>query len=333
MRIKRFNAWQLVSLLTTAVLVLIISPLSAQDTPPPYKDLVRVVIDQAYSYGNFTALDTVFAPDYVRHPSETDRDAFKTAIVALRAAVPDLTATLDLLIQEDKYVVARFHMQGTFTQTFVTPNALPVVPNNLPVQFVVNSIYRFNDEGLIVEEWNGFDNLSFLGQMGTIPAPPTKPEITLNYPDLVMTGLEIQNKTIAQQYFDAINQANFGILDTSFKGDFLAHNPFGSLDRSGLSEDWLRLRGALPDLNVSVNLMLSEGNWAAALYTMHGTFTNSFVNADGSSIPPTGNTLELPVVILFRFEQAGLVAESWELYDSLNFLTQLGLITMVSASS
>lgn len=328
-----FNLSRCISVLVSSITILTCYTTLAQDTPPPYKDLVRVVVDQAYTFGNFTAMDTVFASDYIRHPGETDRDAFKTSVVALRAAVPDLTATLDLLLQESSYVVARFHMQGTFTQTFVTPNALPVAPNNQPVQFVVNSIYRFDENGLIVEEWNGFDNLSFLGQMGTIPAPAKKPEIVLNYPDLVLTGLEIQNKMIAQQYFDAINQGDFTVLDTAFKGDFLAHNPFGSLDRPGFSDDWLRLRGALPDLNVSVDLLLSEGNWTAALYTMRGTFTHNFINTDGSTIQPTGNVLELPVIILFRFEQQGLVAESWELYDSLSFLTQLGLITVVSSGS
>ncbi|MBL8162942.1 MAG: ester cyclase [Anaerolineae bacterium] len=299
---------------------------AAQDDSSSYRDVVRVLIDQTYSYGTVDILDTVLAADYIRHPGSTDITGAKAGIVALRAAVPDLTASIDLLLQEDRYVVARFHMVGTFTQPFAVQEGAAVTPNNQPVQFVVNSIYRFNDDGLIAEEWNGFDNLTFLGQMGVIPTPASRPETVLNYPDLVMTGREIQNKAIVEDYFAAINSGDFSILDSQFKGDFQSHNPFGKLDRPGLAADWQRLKGALPDLTVSIDLLLSEGNWAAVVYTMRGTFSSSFVNANQSAIAPTGRSLELPVVILFRFEQEGLVAESWELYDSLSFLTQLGLL-------
>jgi predicted ester cyclase len=314
------------ALILTAILLLLAFHVAAQDAAISYRDWVRVMIDQTYSYGTVDMLDTLLAADYVRHPGATNITGVKAGIAALRAAVPDLTATIDLLLQEDRYVIARFHMTGTFTQGFAVQDGAAVNPNNQPVQFVVNSIYRFNDDGLIAEEWNGFDNLTFLSQMGVIPAPANKPETVLNYPDLVMTGREIENKVIIQDYFAAINAGDFSILDTQFKSDFLSHNPFGMLDRPGLAADWQRLRGALPDLMVSLDLLLSEGNWAAALYTMRGTFSSSFVSADQSTIAPTGRALELPVIMLFRFEQQGLVAESWELYDSLSFLTQLGLL-------
>lgn len=303
---------------------------AAQDIQTSYKDTVRLIIDQTYNQGDFTTVNATFAPDFIRHPGESNQKGFMISVLSLRAAFPDMVATLDLLIQEQNYVAARLHLVGTFTNEYVTPDTLPVAPTYQPVQLVVNNIYRFNDTGQIAEEWDGFDNLSFLGQLAAIPAPATKPEVALNYPDVVLTGLEEQNKTIIRSYIDGINRADFGMLDSSFKYDFTAHNPFGSFDRSGLASDWSRLRGALPDLSVMLDLLISEGNWAAGVYTMRGTFTGAFVNVDGSPVPATGAVLQLPVVILFRFEQAGLVAESWELYDSLHFLTQLGLITIVS---
>lgn len=310
-------------------LLLFAIPTAAQEVAP-YKDLVKIIVDQSYNLGDFTLVDASFAPDFIRHPGESNLDSFKISALSLRAALPDLTATIDLVLQESSTVFIRFHLVGTFTNEFVSPDALPVAPTNQPVQVVVQAIYRFNEGGQIAEEWDGFDNLSFLGQMGAIPAPANLPEINILYPDLVQTGLETQNKTYAQWYIDAINQNNFTPLDTTFKFDYIAHNPFGSFDRAGMTADWQRLRGAMPDLTVSTDIALSEGNWAASVYTMRGTFTGNYTNADGSSVPPTNQPLQLDVVALFRFEQQGLVAESWELYDSLSFLTQLGVITVVA---
>jgi hypothetical protein len=38
--------------------------------------------------------------------------------------------------------------------------------------------------------------------------------------------------------------------------------------------------------------------------------------------------LDLTVITFYRFDQQGLIAESFELYDALSFLTQLGLLTI-----
>jgi len=135
---------------------------------------------------------------------------------------------------------------------------------------------------------------------------------------------------LIQGYFDAFNQGNLDIINTAFKDDFTAHNPFGSLDRTGMSGDLSRLRGALPDLKENLTHLITEGNWTVALYTLQGTFTAPYVNQDGSSVPATGKTLTLPAITFFRFDQQGLVAESFETYDSLSFLTQLGLITVTA---
>jgi hypothetical protein len=70
-----------------------------------------------------------------------------------------------------------------------------------------------------------------------------------------------------------------------------------------------------------------------ALYHLRGTFSGNYVLADGNAVPPTGNVLDMPVITMFRFDQAGLVAESFEAYDGLEFLTQLGLINLQAATS
>lgn len=304
-----------------------LSPTAAQAS---YKDVVKTVIDRLYGAGDISVIDAQFAPAFSRHPAESDLNALKISVLSLRAAMPDLTATSEILLGEGDYVAARVRLTGTFTGEFVSPNALPIAPNNKPIAFAVHILYRFDQAGQIAEEWDGFDNLNFLGQLGVLPSMGITPIADVLYPDVVDVGMSAANKQVVQDYFSAFNQGNWGFVDTAFKTDFGAHNPFGTLDRAGMVADLQRLRGALPDLTQQVTQTVTDGNWTAVYYTIAGTFSGQYVNADGSVIPATGKSLSLPAITFFRFDADGLVAESFEVYDSLSFLTQLGLITVTA---
>ncbi|MBI1278536.1 MAG: hypothetical protein GC179_10455 [Anaerolineaceae bacterium] len=310
------------------VMSIISLPITAAQQSP--KDVVKSVINSIYGTGDIGVIDTLFAPNFLRHPAESDVTALKISALSLRAAMPDLKAVSELAVAEGQFVAVRVLLNGTFTGEFVSPNALPIEPNNKPITFAVHLLYRFDDTGKIAEEWDGFDNLNFLTQLGVLPSLSSPPVVAVQYPDVVDVGMSPQNKQVIQGYFDAFNQGNLGYIDSAFKDDFSAHNPFGTLDRAGMSGDLGRLRGALPDLKENVAQLVTEGNWTVALYTLQGTFSAPYVNADGSSIPATGKPLSLPAIAFFRFDQQGLVAESFETYDSLSFLTQLGLITVTA---
>ncbi|MCA0452684.1 MAG: ester cyclase [Chloroflexi bacterium] len=319
------------TLVTLLVMVAVgVFSLPIANAQPTLKDTVTNIINSIYATGDISVIDTQFAPTFVRHPAETDINALKISALSLRAAMPDLTAATEIVLVEGSFAAARVRLTGTFTGEFVSPNALPIAPNGKVIEFAVHLLYRFDEAGKIAEEWDGFDNLNFLGQLGVLPSLGFTPVAPMQYPAVVDVGMSPQNKQLVQGYFDAFNQANWGYIDTAFKADFAAHNPFGTLDRAGMSADLQRLRGALPDLTETVTQVVTEGNWTAALYTIKGTFTGQYVNADGSSIPPTGQPLDLPAITFFRFDEQGLVAESFEVYDSLSFLTQLGLITVTA---
>lgn len=303
-------------------------PITAAQSSP--KDTIKNVISSLYGTGDVSVVDAQFDAQFVRHPAESDATALKISVLTLRAAMPDLKATTELAVAEGSFVAARVVLNGTFTGEFVSPNALPIAPNNKLITFAVHLVYRFDDTGKIAEEWDGFDNLNFLSQLGVLPTLSSPPITPAQYPNVVDVGMSPQNKQVVQQYFDAFNQGNLGYIDAAFKADFAAHNPFGTLDRAGMSADLGRLRGALPDLKENLSQLVTEGNWTVGLYMLQGTFSAPYVNADGSSVPPTGKTLALPAITFFRFDEQGLVAESFESYDSLSFLTQLGLITVTA---
>ncbi len=317
------------------IVLVVISCLSSVSAQPVLKETIRTFITDVYNNGNVGAVDVLFAPGYIRRPGDTNASAFKIGVLSFRAAMPDLQASVEVILEDttSRTVAARFRLKGTFTNEYIGPDTLPLQPNNQLVEIVVNVIYRFDEAGQVIEEWDGFDNLRFLGQLGVIPSPTNQPAAPMLYPDVVDVGMSDLNRDLVQRYFEAFNQGDFGFINTNFKDDLAAHNPFGTLDRSGLVGDLTRLRQALPDLRTNLDELVTEGNWTAARYTLRGTFTANFVNVDGSISPPTGRSLSLPIITFFRFEQQGLVAEIFELYDGFDFLSQLGLINLVAVST
>jgi predicted ester cyclase len=313
----------LLILICTVCLLSIIS-VSAQES---LKDKARAIMTGLYEQG--TIDEALFAPEFVRHPGQSDSRALLNTALTLRAAVPDLQTSVEVMLEQDDLVAVRLWLSGTFQNEFIAPNALPLPPTGKPVKLVVHIIYRLNAAGQLVEEWDGFDNLHFYEQFGVLPSSSTPQPQPMLYPEVVDVGMLEQNRTVISQFFDAYNRGDWNFINTGFKEDFTSHGPFGDLSRTNHVTDLTRLRNALPDLSASLDQLITEGNWTAALYIMRGTFTGNFVAGNNPPIPPTGQPLDLLVITFFRFDQQGLVAEAFELYDSLDFMTQLGLVTFV----
>jgi predicted ester cyclase len=301
-------------------------PAAAQDVPQQMnRETVRSILEETYNQGNLNMLDAFYAADYVRHPGELKREDVKKTIAALRDAMPDLKVTMNLMVAEGNWVAARLKLQGTLTKPLLLPNGAPIPPNNKPIELATNSLFRMNDQIQIAEEWNGFDNLNFLSQIGALPPvnpPPSAPD-TL---EMFQSNAIQQQKDAVTAYLNAVTRNDLSGLQKQLSDDFTGHNPFGLQDRLALVKDLFALHSALPDLQTTPVQVISEGNWAAALYTMSGTFKDNFTTADGSTAAPTGKSLTLPVITFYRFSPAVTISESWELYDSWDFLIQLGLV-------
>jgi len=119
--------------------------------------------------GNLAIIDELCAPDYVDHSpplpgmgegSEAVRNANRT----LAAAFPDTVHTIEAMIAEGDLVVTRLRGRGTFLG-----ECLGIPPNEKVVEITGISIHRIAD-GKLVEHWANIDSLSFMQQLGAIPA-------------------------------------------------------------------------------------------------------------------------------------------------------------------
>ena len=111
----------------------------------------------------------MFAADFVNRspaPGQAhDREGLTQFNLAIRAAFPDLTVTIDDLIAEGDKVVWRWSARGT-----QRGELMGIPPTGREVTLTGISIDRLAG-GQIVERWGEIDNLGLLQQLGAIPAP------------------------------------------------------------------------------------------------------------------------------------------------------------------
>lgn len=88
----------------------------------------------------------------------------------------------------------------------------------------------------------------------------------------------------------------------------------------GLKAFIRHFRSAMPDLHLSVEEMVAEGDWVAWRMVATGTQTGELFG-----FPPTGKSARIGGLILSRFED-GKWAEDHAQWDALGLLQQLGLI-------
>jgi steroid delta-isomerase-like uncharacterized protein len=112
-------------------------------------------------------LDEVYTPDLVWHEPDQDIQGIEEAkqfLSTYKSAFPDLKATVEDQIAEGDKVVTRWTISGTHQGEI--EGLGPPTGRQMEVEGI--SISRF-EGGKVVEEWEQYDNLSFMQQLGLIP--------------------------------------------------------------------------------------------------------------------------------------------------------------------
>jgi steroid delta-isomerase-like uncharacterized protein len=138
----------------------------------------------------------------------------------------------------------------------------------------------------------------------------------------VVDPMSEENKALAHRAWEVVfNQRNLDALYEFYAPNAVWHQP--DQDLQGLEEvkQWLaRPFEAFPDLNVSVEDVIAEGDKVVIRYTSRGTHQGE----TGGLGPPTGRQIELEGIAILRFEGDKIV-EFWDRFDNLSLLQQLGL--------
>jgi steroid delta-isomerase-like uncharacterized protein len=130
-------------------------------------DRVRSIWEEVWNRGRLEAVDDILTDDYVGHipavPAPVrGRDGFKQLVVAYRTAYPDVHVTVeDMIVGRDR-VVVRWTSHGTNTGEFM---GMPATGRSVDVDGI--SIFRIRD-ARVAEEWEGFDTLAMMQQLGVV---------------------------------------------------------------------------------------------------------------------------------------------------------------------
>ncbi len=297
---------------------------SGQSTPEN-KANIQLTLDAAYGQGDVAAIERLFAESYVRFPGETNRQQVIQNVLALRAAMPDLTITFDVLLAEENRVAARYRLGGNFVNELLFPDSVPIPPTGQPFQMTIHSIFTLDEAGLVIREDNGFDNLGFLVLIGALPPP----EVTgTTSPALLPVNageVPAANRDFVNTFFTAYGSGDFSTVTPNVNEGYVSTNMFGAFDYDAQVNDINMLRQSFPNLVVTVDQTVAEGNWIGAQYTLSGTFLNDYVLPNDVTVEATVGFVEVPIVVFFGFDDAGGLTQTWEIYDSWDFLSKLGL--------
>jgi predicted ester cyclase len=85
---------------------------------------------------------------------------------SLRAAFDDRTIRRGIIVAEGDYIACQTWIEGTFVRPFTQSPAGRLEPTGARVVMDLMNIFRFDEEGRIVEEYVTTDNRSFLRQLG-----------------------------------------------------------------------------------------------------------------------------------------------------------------------
>lgn len=130
-----------------------------------------------------------------------------------------------------------------------------------------------------------------------------------------------EKKAVARRVFeDIFNQGKFEVADEVYAKDFVNH---GASRDVTLAEDQAATRGwraAAPDLKMTVEKLLVDGDFVTVLWSGEGTNTGA-----GNGLPATGRHLHARGITIWRIS-GGKIREEWSSFDEAGIMMQLGLL-------
>jgi steroid delta-isomerase-like uncharacterized protein len=134
---------------------------------------------------------------------------------------------------------------------------------------------------------------------------------------------EAENKTIAQRFNEDVwGRGDEAALEELLDPDFVDHDalPGQSPDREGHKQILAAFRSAFPNLNVTTEDIVAEGDKVVTRWNAHGTHQGELMG-----IAPTGQDVAIKGIDVLRIAE-GRIVERWAEYNDLEVMQQLGVV-------
>jgi steroid delta-isomerase-like uncharacterized protein len=131
------------------------------------------------------------------------------------------------------------------------------------------------------------------------------------------------NKTLPQRVFrEILNEGRLDVADEIVAPHFLLHSPTRPEPFEGphgFKEFVTDLRNGFPDLNITIEQVIGEGEFVSIRSRVAGTHLGTY-----RGIPPTGRRIAQSQLHMFRVAD-GQINETWQEIDGLGIMQQLGI--------
>ncbi|MBI3287464.1 MAG: ester cyclase [Chloroflexi bacterium] len=131
-----------------------------------------------------------------------------------------------------------------------------------------------------------------------------------------------ENKDRFRRAFEALfNEGNLAVADELFDPNFLGHAPPNPIrGPQGLKQTVDMYRKALPDLHLTIEDQIAQGDRLANRWTARGTHRGELMG-----IPPTGKPVTLTGITINRWA-GGKIVEGWTEINLMGVMQQLGVV-------
>jgi predicted ester cyclase len=138
-----------------------------------------------------------------------------------------------------------------------------------------------------------------------------------------------ENKAKVRAFYEkAVNEGDLSAVDELVADGEVIHLSGGAVGRNTPSsvKQWVvAVRAAFPDIYVTVEDFLADGDKLVNRVTYRGTHRGEWIDPVWGRVAPTGKQVSWMAIAINRFE-GGKSVEAWDLMDDPAMWRQLGLI-------
>lgn len=133
----------------------------------------------------------------------------------------------------------------------------------------------------------------------------------------------MDHKATMQSAYDRINAGDVAGFGDLVAEDFVEHEETPGLPptKEGTLAFFEMLLSAFPDVQMEVEDLIAGDDKSVARVTVSATHRGEFMG-----VPPTGETIDVQLIDIMRFNEAGLVCEHWGVIDMLSLMQQIGVV-------
>lgn len=138
------------------------------------------------------------------------------------------------------------------------------------------------------------------------------------------------NAATFRLWFDeGCSQGHVDLVDELYAPDYVSHSlgPDFAPTREGLKRFVRAWREGMPDVRFPVEDVVAAGDRVAGRFRARGTHSGTLFG-----IPATGKQVDIGVMVMARFDDAGKWVEDWAAIDQLGMLQQLGVIPALATT-